>query len=385
MPHRLIVNVIEESRLGGPQNRILMLAGPLAGAGWDTLVVAPEPDCKGLKAAAGRLAVKLEVLRIHRPRRDLRGFLAYVLTFVPELIHYWRLFARLRPALVHNNGATQIKVALAAWAAGVPLVWHLNDTRPERLFFGLFRLLSARTSTGFIVSSEATRRAYLDEGETVPVVISRPPVDLDRFSGLPLRSHVAGAPIVIAHVGNINPDKDIACLIRVAQLCHAKWGNNVVFRLAGQRPATQAAYLRSIDELIAKKPCCVEFIGFIDDIASLFRDTDMVICTSRAESGPMSVFEALAAGKAVVSTDVGDLADLNARHPGSMRIAPVGGHDELFRHIADIIGNRLFAQMGIAGRALAESELSMEAAAMAHCSIYEAAVNAKTCEVPLDL
>ena len=66
----------------------------------------------------------------------------------------------------------------------------------------------------------------------------------------------------------------------------------------------------------------VTLAGRRPDVDSELAAADVVVVTSRWESGPLVVLEALALGRPVVSTDVGLAADVLGR--GSGRVVPVG-------------------------------------------------------------
>jgi glycosyltransferase involved in cell wall biosynthesis len=54
----------------------------------------------------------------------------------------------------------------------------------------------------------------------------------------------------------------------------------------------------------------VLFTGWIEDLADVYADLDVVALTSLNEGTPVSVIEAMAAGKAVIATDVGGVPDV---------------------------------------------------------------------------
>ena len=54
----------------------------------------------------------------------------------------------------------------------------------------------------------------------------------------------------------------------------------------------------------------VRFLGWRADLDRLYADLDVVALTSRNEGSPVALIEAMAAGVAVVSTDVGGVADV---------------------------------------------------------------------------
>ncbi len=78
------------------------------------------------------------------------------------------------------------------------------------------------------------------------------------------------------------------------------------FFIVGELPTTQKRYERRLRRLITQYQLNnVAFYGPTDDVASVLKATDIFVCSSVTESGPMSVWEAMAMEKAIVSTDVG--------------------------------------------------------------------------------
>jgi glycosyltransferase involved in cell wall biosynthesis len=62
----------------------------------------------------------------------------------------------------------------------------------------------------------------------------------------------------------------------------------------------------------------VEFLGFRADVPDLLRHHDALVLPSMMEQQPLVVAEAMAAGKPVVATDTGGVADmLGCRGPGA--------------------------------------------------------------------
>jgi glycosyltransferase involved in cell wall biosynthesis len=54
----------------------------------------------------------------------------------------------------------------------------------------------------------------------------------------------------------------------------------------------------------------MRFLGWRDDVATLYRAADVVVLSSRHEGTPATLIEAAAAGRPVVATDVGGVSDV---------------------------------------------------------------------------
>jgi len=71
-------------------------------------------------------------------------------------------------------------------------------------------------------------------------------------------------------------------------------------------------YLQGVQQHVAEAGVdgSVEWLGWRDDVRELLSGVDVVVSASRREGLPRSIMEAMAAGAAVVATDVGAVADL---------------------------------------------------------------------------
>jgi len=113
------------------------------------------------------------------------------------------------------------------------------------------------------------------------------------------------APVVTI-VGRLVPVKDHKLFLAASRLLRNEFPN-AVFLVVGDgelrgelENQVEAAGLRS----------CVRFLGWRRDLARVYADSDVVVLTSRNEGTPVSLIEAGAAGRAVVSTDVGGVKDV---------------------------------------------------------------------------
>ena len=115
----------------------------------------------------------------------------------------------------------------------------------------------------------------------------------------------------------------------------------------------------------------VHFTGWEKDMPALLRSLDVVVLTSLNEGTPVSLIEAMAAAKPVVSTDVGGVRDLLGRtttkSTGGYRLTqhgilvPSGEHEMLAHALRFISENRqLGKEMGANAREFVLENYSME-------------------------
>src|SRR6056297_3436067 len=167
-----IANVIEEGKLGGPQVRMVRVAAAL-GDRAETLIVMPRANSVPFREMCEAHGVPYRVLPLTRITKEWRAALAYLLFSPIEVLRLARLFRRERIDLVHASGGSwQYKAVIAARLAGIPSVWHLNDTFAPGWVRRLFRLV-APLASGFVFASHRSQAYYgglIREGRPQAVV-----------------------------------------------------------------------------------------------------------------------------------------------------------------------------------------------------------------------
>jgi glycosyltransferase involved in cell wall biosynthesis len=108
----------------------------------------------------------------------------------------------------------------------------------------------------------------------------------------------------VASVGSLLPVKRWDRLIKAVQKVMSMNIKDARFRLAGDGP------IRPVLEQLARDlgvSHAIEFLGAIHEIPALLQGAKFLVHTSESEGCPNAVMEAMAAGRAIVATDVGDI------------------------------------------------------------------------------
>jgi glycosyltransferase involved in cell wall biosynthesis len=324
-PRRLtVVNIVEEGRYGGPQQRITGVAARLqADHGIDTVVVLPAAGSDRFQQVLLVAGVQSRVIQLHRLTRDVVHLAGYLFFFVSEVRAIRSVIRSVRPDVVHCNGSWQVKGMVAACLAGVRRVWHLNDTFMPAMVRPLFRVVYRLCPPdGVVASSRRTLQYYFGgrPGQPPATWVIPPPVDTVRFDpalDVPCPYPDAGFEGVrVLSVGNVNPVKDHGLFIRLAHELNARGRSaRLRFYVAGAIFENQRAYYESLRALAARlRVENLVFLGTWQDVPALLRHADIFVCTSKHETGPMVVWEALSMAKPVLSTDVGDVRELFEAH-----------------------------------------------------------------------
>lgn len=376
-----VANVIEEGRLGGPQIRMVLAADAMRDR-VETLIVMPDrPDSVAFRRRCDAAGVRYVALPLNGLSRSAVAVLRYGLTFPLEVLRLARLLRREKVDLVHvSGGAWQYKGVVAGKLAGKRVLWHLNDTSMPGVVRWMFRLLSP-LAHGFIFASRRSEDYYRRWLRVERPTFSLPaPVDTDFFA--PGGSGADNADgcgetrnggLLVSTVANINPIKGLETLVRVAAVVSSE-RCDVTFLVVGPVFDGQRAYYRRllalIDELGVSN---VEFHGAVEDPRPLLERSDIYLCTSIAESSPLSVWEAMSMGKPVVSTDVGDVGLFV--QPDAGALAAVGDAVGLAEQVLALAADPGWrARAGARGREKAVAHLDVRRCGERHVAIYRQAM-----------
>ena len=143
--------------------------------------------------------------------------------------------------------------------------------------------------------------------------------------------------------------------------------DGVTLTVAGDGPARPAAERLAASPALAGR---VEFLGYRTDVPELLATHDALILPSRMEQQPLVVAEAMGAGKPVLATDTGGVAEM-LDVPGSRYLARPGDVDSIAAALVRLLADR---EPGELGRALADRArrlYSVERSAAAHLAFYQ--------------
>ena len=307
-----VCNITEEGRFGGPARRITQVAQGLRIHGVDTKVVLPFWDSARFVDYLENHAVEYECLHLSRLTSSPLGFARYILFFIPELLYLIYFFYRNKFDIIHINGSYQFKSAIAACLAGGRVVWHLNDTKMYEVIRKLFHFIASHWISGLIFASEPVRKYYFaDRRMSLPYEYIHAPVDLNKFNN---RTNFDNSKLLssmtILSVSGANTFKGLDLFLDIAKMLNLKYPG-IRFRVAGSLLMAGAARYQSIMHNIKRLGLnsVVEFVDYCDDMPGFYSSGDLLLYTSYAEASPTAVWEAMASGLCVVTTNVGSVSD----------------------------------------------------------------------------
>ena len=306
----------------------------------------------------------------------------HALWIYPQL---FRLFRRLRPAIVHSRNLAALEVVVPAWAAGVPVRIHgehgrdVGDLDGSSRKYQWVRRLYRPFVTSFIALSRDLEHYLSDivgirEGKVVQIYNG---VDARRFTPRAARAPIAGCPFansslwLVGTVGRMQTVKDQMTLARAfvrALAIRPELKDSLRLVMVGDGP------LRAPSQAFLEHAGCAALAwmpGERDDIPEILRGLDCFVLPSLSEGISNTILEAMASGLPVIATDVGGNGELvDAGRSGEL--VPVGDVETMARRIVAYACDREDARAaGRAGRASVESRFSLAAMVRQYQGLYD--------------
>ena len=349
------MRVITRLNIGGPAINAALLSTRLDPDRFETLLVAgTESPAEGSMLELGRLERDLTPRRVPAlgreisPTDDIRA--------LADIVGIARDF---RPDIVHTHLAKAGTIGrLAARVVRARAVVHTYHGTVFRGYFGgvksraviaIERGLSHIT-TRLVAITPSQRRELIDLGIGDERKVVEIPLgfDLEPFLNAPDRGAARdrlGMPRdvpVVAIVARLVPVKNVSLFLQAMTVVPAP----AVALVVGD--GELRAVLEAESAALGLGTRC-RFVGWQRDIASVYAAADVVALTSRNEGSPVSVIEAMAAGRAVVCTAVGGVPDVV--RPGTGVLVPAGDAVALAAAVTALLSDPARrAEFGAAGR-----------------------------------
>ena len=325
-----ILRIIARLNVGGPARHVVWLTKALQDDEFQTTLIAgsvpPGEDDMGYFADEnGVRPVYLREMSREISPSDTRS-----------LLKLYRLIKAEKPDIIHTHTAKAGTLGRIAGSMYRWLTWGTLVGRPRRIrmvhtfhghvfhsyyspaktraFLAIERTLARATDRIVVLSDQQLdeinkkfRVGNLERFAVVPLGIAIEQFDSDPSVRQKLRAEfgVQESDVVVGFVGRLTEIKNISLLLHAAARIRER--KDVKFAIVGDghlRPDLEqkAASLDIGSNTI--------FLGNRSDISDIYSALDIVALTSLNEGTPLSLIEAMAAGKPVISTGVGGVRDL---------------------------------------------------------------------------
>lgn len=352
--------ILPTLEVGGQERLAVALAVRLRTLGIDAEVVALV---EGGPLAADLRAAEVPCVVLH-PNNRVPGYPSALLAHLRQ----WR------PDVLHTHSGSWFPAAIAGRLLGIPVLHVEHGRYPNEPWWTRWAdRLAARFTSRIVVVSDLLRHEMQARLGTpsLPELIQNgvhlPPA-LNEDGRAELRRRLGLDPHipVVGTVGRLVPVKEHALLLRSMAAVRTRIPDATVV-IVGDGP------LRSDLELAMAAPALaggVLLTGARADAAELAAAFDVYVSSSSTEGTPLAVLEAMAAGTAVVATEVGGLGDLLERGSAGV-LVPSGDCDALTLAIVNLLSDETRrTALGKAGRSRIERDYSIDACAQRYAALY---------------
>lgn len=375
---------LTDSRIGGPQIRSFSVARLLRERGIETSFLFPpgEDAFEKRLEEEGFSAYRPQFSCVHPPA-DITANLNYVGTFPLSVCRILDCIRDADPDIVHVNMSFNFQSAVAAYLSDAKVLWHLNDVNAPWPINRAVATAGKTLSDTIVVSSNYVNKYYFSDAWSGSEILY-PIVDIEtydpsrKFDDEPtLRDELdvdATTPIV-GSVGNINPTKGYEYLLRAVRHVVDNYGP-ICVPIAGAKLDTKRDYYQSLKQLQAELGLedTVYFLGRRSNIPRLLSEFDAFVMPSVAETGPMTLMEAMAMEKPVVTTNVG-VVPKQFTHGKHGLVVPPADSERMGRALCEILNkSEKSAEYGRNARERAKNAFSVSKIADRHVEVYNSTI-----------
>ncbi len=325
-----VLRIINRLNLGGPTYNAANLTKYIDGE-FETMLVAGMTD--DTEESSEFILKRLDlhpvyIKEMYRELNPLRDYKAY--------FRLRQIIREFKPDIVHTHAAKAGAVGrLAAHHEGVPVIVHTFHGHvfhsyfgalKTRLFLEIERYLGGKThaivTLSDIQKSELAHQfkvAHHDKFEVIPLGF-----DLSRFTenkeekrkAFREKYNVADDEIVVSIVGRLVPIKNHSMFLKALKIVSEKTTKKIRAFIIGDGEERQNVEKMATDLGLKfnnkdlKERNILTFTSWIKDVDVSNAGSDIIVLTSFNEGTPVSLIEAQASGKPIVSTRVGGIANI---------------------------------------------------------------------------
>ncbi len=319
-----ILYVISRLNIGGPTFHVLSLTQKFSNGSFESCLISGSPEVQEGHLSPQEQGIKHffipSLQRSLHPIKDMITFLKLL-----------KLIFKIKPHIVHTHQAKAgLLGRLAGIVAGVPVRIHTFHGHVFHSYFSKWK-----TKAFIILERWLAKHSHLiaispSQKKELEYFLKNPPSLTMLPLALPLKHlhektktrtlrqelNIAQETVLIGIVGRIAPIKNHHFFLNVVEKI-SSLNSQVKFLIIGDgenRPEIKD----KIKEKNLQKNIII--LGWRNDLQNIYSSLDIVVLTSLNEGTPVSLIEALAAGKPVISTNVGGVSDIVQNHKNGFLI-----------------------------------------------------------------
>ena len=307
-----------------------------------------------------------------------------ILHFFKEVIIFSQIFRKFDPDIIHMISMRQIVVGLFAVIfnkkkkicltfTGMGFLFTEKTIKSysiriiiKFLFFFTSKFLNVKAIVQNIDDKELLeKKFYLKKNKIT--VIKGSGIDLKHFKAKP---EPVKKKITLTYVGRLLKDKGIDQMIEAFILAKKEF-KNLSLIIAGPLDQNNPSSLseEEVSEIIKIKD--IHYLGNVKAVRMLWNKSNIAILLSKREGLPLSLMEAAAVGRSIISTDVPGCREIAKNGVNSITV-PFGNIQKTKDAILKLAKNKtLRSKYSKNGRKLLEQEMRQEIIFSEYLEVYE--------------
>lgn len=223
--------------------------------------------------------------------------------------------------VVYSNTLQTFWAIDAAERAGLPTLWNVRESEHWASYFDYLPMELREVAYGcfclpyrVIFVAHATRRGWAPVERCFNFTVIHNGLDLSRLEAKLISTNreearkalgIASHEKAVVLVGTVCDRKGQIDLVRAAKALPGSVAEEMRVFIVGDRASGYSAEMhREINELPARLRERIIVVPETDDVSMYYRAADIGVCTSRVESYPRVVLEAMACGLPIITTPV---------------------------------------------------------------------------------
>lgn len=221
--------------------------------------------------------------------------------------------------VVYGNTLATFYAIDAAWRCGLPSLWNIRESEPWQTYFNYLlsplvpKALSCfRFPYRIIFVAHATRRCFEPLNTTRNFCVIHTGLDTRRLDESRAewpreksryRLHLRDNEVMVVSLGTVCDRKGQKDLVQAMAVLADTVARNVRLFIVGDRPSLYSSELRQmVTALPRERAARISIIPETEETALYYSAADIFVCTSRVESYPRVILEAMAYGLSIIST-----------------------------------------------------------------------------------
>jgi glycosyltransferase involved in cell wall biosynthesis len=332
---------------------------------------------KGKNSVLIKNGLKFHSLNIKRgfsnPFKEMYSFYKIFKLFKiinPNLVHLITIKPYLYGGIISRLTKVDAVLVAVAGMGSLFITKNLFSFLLKKILFLLFKISFSHSNQKIILQNLEDKKLLVNWKVLKPskaIIFRGSGVNLNKFK---YSSEIKTKKPIICFIARLIYHKGIIEFINAAKLLKKK-GVNANFWIVGDLDKENPSALKEADVSELKKNSFINFKGYKMNIVTIYRNSHIICLPSYREGLSLTLIQAAAAGRAVVTTNVAGCRDAIIPNKTGY-LVPVKNSNLLAKKLEFLIKNyKIRNKMGRAGRKLAEKHFDINKIVNQHLNVYD--------------